>query len=321
MTTVELRKPPTAGEIRDRLQEVDDAAAVEQVRPIRRPQALRPRMGFGMGLLLRASLTLSALVLGFVVYLLLLAPLQQSRTQDVLYAQLRETLALATTPIEGVIEPGTPVAVLRVDSIGLDQVVVEGTASGDLQAGPGHRRNTALPGQQGVSLVYGRSTTYGAPFGLVTRLQPGEEMTVVTGQGQFTYTVAGIRRDGDPLPTALAEGGSRLTLVTSENAGGDGRLAAGTTVYVDAVLTGGDAQAAGQRPGLIPPYEQAMKNDPGALVPVVLWLQALVVASALTTWGRRQWGRWQTWIVAVPTVVLVTWQLYGAAARLLPNLL
>lgn len=329
MTTVELRKlspdpaanADPAGE-RSSVAVRERPAAVVVQRAPRPPRAPRP-VGFGLGLVLRGSLTLSALLLGFVVYLLLVAPLQQSRTQDVLYSQLRETLALATTPIQGLIEPGTPIAVLQVEAIGIEQVVVEGTSAGDLQSGPGHRRNTALPGQRGVSLLYGRASSYGAPFGRITELREGDPITVTTGQGSFTYAVQGVRRDGDPLPVPLAADGSRLTLVTADNSGADdgGKLVADTTVYVDALLVAGDAQPSGQRPSIIPTYEQAMRGDTGALVPVVLWLQALVLVAGLTTWARRRWGRWQTWLVAVPTVLLCTWQLYNAAARLLPNLL
>lgn len=320
MTTVELRPAP------DPAGESDSPVASKPVDVAGEPVAARtvrryPPVGFGLALVLRASLTLSALLIGFVVYLLLLAPLQQARTQSVLYAQLREGLATATTPIQGLIEPGTPIAALQIPGITLDQVVVEGTAASDLQTGPGHRRNTALPGQQGVSLLYGRSSTYGAPFALITQLQAGDPITVVTGQGQFTYAVQQVRRDGDPLPSPLPAGGSRLTLASADNDRSGGQLGAGSTVYVDALLVTGQAQPAGQRPGLIPPYEQAMRGDTGALVPMVLWLQVLVLVSAAITWARRRWGRWQTWVVAVPTVLLATWQLYDAAARLLPNLL
>ncbi len=320
MTTVELRTAP-AGADPPHAIDRDQARQAAAERVPWRAERRRPPVGFGMGLVLRSSLTLSALVLGFVVYLLLLAPLQQARTQTVLYSQLRESLATAITPIQGLIEPGTPIAVLQIPGISLDQVVVEGTASGDLQAGPGHRRNTALPGQQGVSLLYGRSSTYGAVFSRITRLQSGDPITVVTGQGKFTYAVAQVRRDGDPLPPALKQGGSRLTLVTSENTRGGGRLSPGSTVYVDAVLLQGDAQPSGQRPSIIPSYEQALQGDTGALVPVVLWLQVLVLISGIASWATRRWGPWQTWMVALPTVVLATWQLYSAAARLLPNLL
>jgi len=49
--------------------------------------------------------------------------------------------------------------------LNLSQVVVGGTSAGDLESAPGHRRDTALPGQVGVSLIYGRAVTFGAPFG------------------------------------------------------------------------------------------------------------------------------------------------------------
>ena len=100
----------------------------------------------------------------FVAFLLVLSPLQQSRSQDVLYTQFRSELDAATAPF-GVdpIPPGHPVALLAIPAIGVNQVVVEGTASRDLRDGPGHYRVTTLPGQLGTSVIFGRSTTYGAP--------------------------------------------------------------------------------------------------------------------------------------------------------------
>ena len=64
---------------------------------------------------------------------------------------------------------GEPVALLSIPRLGISQVVVEGTASGDTLAGPGHLRDTVLPGQVGTSVVYGRAATYGAP---VRRTRP-----------------------------------------------------------------------------------------------------------------------------------------------------
>jgi sortase A len=38
-------------------------------------------------------------------------------------------------------------------------------------------------------------------------------------------------------------------------------------------------------------------------------------------WTERQWGRWQTWIVAVPVVLFVSLSIADQVACLLPNLM
>ncbi|PPK64863.1 sortase [Actinokineospora auranticolor] len=271
-----------------------------------------------------AVATLAGLALGFVAFAFLLTPLQANHEQDRLYDQLREQLGEATAapfsadgPLR-VIEPGTPVAVLEIPALGLRKVVVEGTTSGDLTAGVGHRRDTALPGQYGVSLVYGRRAAYGGPFGEVVNLVPGNEIHVVTGQGTFTYLVDGTRRDGDPVPAPLTDGGARLTLVTAS-----GRpFMPESTVYVDATLAEGDAQPAPvRRPQLVPPDEKAMRSDRAAVPLLALWIPALGLAVAATVWLRHRFGRAEGLLIGVPICLAVLWNVYDTGLRLLPNLL
>jgi sortase A len=258
------------------------------------------------------------LTFGFVGYLSVVSPLQQLRTQNNLYDRIRGELAQATTPFGGAIEPGTPVAVITVDAIDLRAVVVEGTSSTDLLAGPGHRRDTPMPGQAGVSLVYGRAGTFGAPFRRLPDLPVGTVIEVVTGQGAFTFRITGSRRDGDPVPAPLAAGAGRLTLVTAE---ANRPLTAVSTVFVDATLDGPAQPAPAGRPALIPSYERALQPDSTAGFALVLWLQALALATAGLTWSRYYWGRWETWVVGSPIVLACVWQTYEAGVRLLPNLL
>ena len=179
-------------------------------------------------------LVLSLLAGWFLLQLLVLSGLAQDRSQQVLRADLREQLATQTAATGGAIAPGTPVALLSIPTLGLQQVVVEGTASGDLMLGPGHRRDTVLPGQAGVSILYGRSAGYGAPFRTVTLLQAGDGITVTTAQGERVYRVDGVRREGDPVPTPPAAGGGRLTLVTAEGVGPLAAIMPSGAVYVDA---------------------------------------------------------------------------------------
>ncbi|MBM7786453.1 sortase [Tenggerimyces flavus] len=266
-------------------------------------------------------LTLAALALWVVGYLVVIAPVQQDRAQQVLYSTFREQVALATAPIGGMIPPGAPVAVLEIPGVALREVVVEGTAASDLTSGPGHRRDTPLPGQVGVSILYGRGGTFGGPFGQVPVLRKGDRVTAVTGQGSFEYRVDGVRRTGDPLPQPLADGGARLTLVTAEGEGRFAEISRDETVYVDATLLDEAVPSPGGRPNLIPQPERAMQPDPSALVPLVLWLQALAMAMGLFVWARARWGRWQVWMVGAPVILALAWRATEYAAQLLPNLM
>ena len=277
-------------------------------------------------------LILSAAMLGFALYIGVISSLRHDRAQHNAYAEFRRELALATAPI-GQAEPrdnpttdkpkllklGTPVAILYIPKIHVREVVLEGTTSSVLQDGPGHLRSTPLPGQPGTSEIMGRATAYGGPFGHLSRLSPGDLFLVTTGQGKNIYRVLDVRREGDPRPAPLTNGGGRLILATADGVplipAGVLRVDADLTSPVQPapapVLTGSDLSSA----------EQAMGTDTSAWVPLVLWGQGLVVMACLITWARAHWGRWQTWIVALPVMVFFGIAVADQAARLLPNLM
>lgn len=85
--------------------------------------------------------------------------------------------------------PGTPIAVLEIESLGIRKVIVEGITRDVLRAGPGRYPDTSFPGQPGNSAIAGHRTTYGAPFFNLDKIEPGEEIKVTTLQGTFTYVV------------------------------------------------------------------------------------------------------------------------------------
>ncbi|MDX6308399.1 MAG: sortase [Nocardioidaceae bacterium] len=261
---------------------------------------------------------LSGFALFFVAFLMVLSPLQESRAQAVLYTQFRSELAAATAPF-GVtpIPPGSPVAVIDIQALGIRQVVVEGTSGEDLRSGPGHLRVTAFPGQAGTSVIFGRSTTYGGPFRDLPKLHRGDPIQVTTGQGVFTYQVEDVRRSGDPQPPALRADQSRLLLVTTDSS----TLGALSTVYIDALLVGTPAVTPPRQAVLVPDYENEMASDPSALLPLALWLFALVATGVFAAWGVVRWGSGQTWLVVIPVLLAVLWGASDNAAMLLPNLM
>jgi sortase A len=319
----------TATEVID-LSEYDDddfasEGAPDGQQPQRRGRASRPpgpARPAWVAVTARVVVTVSLLAAWSVAYALGVSAVQENRSQAQLYASFRESLADPQSEPTGAIAPGTPVVLLQAARAGIhDVVVVEGTAAGDLQSGPGHRRDTALPGQAGVSVLMGRSATFGSPFAHVAALRTGDLLTATTAQGQFTYRVDRVRHVGDPLPPPPVAGAGRLVLVTSVASGWRSGWAPSGTVYVDATLQGAAVVTPSGRPASVPAAEAAMASDPGALMPLVLWLQAFVLVALGAVWARVRWGRWQTWLVCGPLFLAALWGVSSTAFQLLPNLL
>ncbi len=139
-----------------------------------------------------AITAVSLLLLAFVAQAMVFSALQHQRDLVVGYDQLRATLAKGETPVGqldvngDLVAPGTPVALLQIPQLGVSEVVREGTTAAVLRSGPGHRRDTVMPGQAGTSVIMGRQTSYGGPFAEVGRLTPGSSIVVTTGQGAAT---------------------------------------------------------------------------------------------------------------------------------------
>ena len=289
------------------------------------PTSDAPFVQSPMFLAASALLTLAILCLGFLANLLIVSQLVHARDQEVLYSDFRSELANAIAPVGqtdvngALLRPGAPVAILEIPDLGMKEVVVEGTTSSVTQSGPGHKRDTVLPGQPGTSVIYGRQAAFGAPFGQLEILQPGMTIVATTGQGPAEYRVIGVRRPGDPLPPILEAGQVRLTLVTAMGPS----FMPTDLMLVDAELVT-TAQPAPPRvltAASLDPAEQAMAGDPAGLVPLLLWLQLLLIVAVATVWLVIRWGKWQAWLVAAPIVFFAGIMASMSALRLLPNLL
>ncbi|MFI9330533.1 class E sortase [Kitasatospora sp. NPDC052868] len=254
---------------------------------------------------------LAALTLGFVGYLFTLSHIQERHYQSTAYKTFRDQLARAVAPT-GAAADGDPVAILDIPAIGLHQaVVVEGTTGRDLMRGPGHRRDTALPGQSGVAVVFGRGATFGAPFAELSRLRVGDRIEATTGQGRFTYTV-NVYGDGDHPISDPAR--NRLVLVT-----GDSDWIAGSTVLIGARLEGDPEANPGGRPATVP-YDKALAADKGALATLQLWTLGLLGAVVAAILLARFWHRSAAYLSLAPVIGATLWAVYENAAALLPNL-
>ncbi len=318
MTTSEA--PPLSAS-----EEIRSGWVFERVRPSKlgsKPaDAKRPPLSPARSMIISTLGALAILAIWVVLYALYFSGLQESHSQHVMFSHLRQNLALATVPIGGVINPGTPIALISAPSIGLHSVVVEGTSSKELAKGPGHYPSSPLPGQAGISQVFGRSATFGAPFGSIDSLRDGAPITVTTGQGVFTYSVIDVRRAGDPIPGVLATNPSSLILETSAGSGWRSGWAPSQVIYVDASLSAGKVQPTeAGRPAISPRADTELASDTGDLVPLVLWLQALLLLSAGLVYAYNRWTLWQMWLVGLPILLAVLWGATSTALLLLPNL-
>jgi sortase A len=256
-------------------------------------------------------LLLALLIAGFVGYLLGASGIQEANEQHRLYATLAYELSQDTAPL-GVTKPGAPVALLDIPTIGVrDMVVVEGTSPENLTLGPGHLRNTPLPGQLGVSVIYGRRETFGGPFARLEELRPGDKITTITQQGTSVYKVAAIGDSQHPVKDPTL---SRLVLLTASSS-----TVPSYYLEVDADLTTKANNGYVLFPA-IGPSEVALAGDSGALVLTMTWGLALALVAVGGAFAATRWSPWAVYLVVAPAVLAILWNLYESLAALLPNI-
>jgi len=187
------------------------------------PSSANTRIWGSVAVVGRGLITAGLLLFGFVAYQLWGTGLETARAQRTLASEFEQLLTTAppevavptpTTPADpsdssdssdssGSSQPaisdppqfalGDPVARLEIPRINVDDIVVVGVGSAELQLGPGHFPDTVPPGHLGNAAIAGHRTTYGQPFRNVDRLQPGDEIRATTPEGTFTYRVTQTR--------------------------------------------------------------------------------------------------------------------------------
>ncbi len=285
----------------------------------------RPKMPLHI---VRAALAiLAAVSIGLVIQLAYVSRLQHHSAQVDLYNRLRPELALGTAPTgpcgqaacgkrHQPIALGTPIATIQIPSIGVKQVVLEGTTGAVLADGPGHYLSTVFPGGAGTSVILGRQAAYGGPFGHIADLRKGARITVVTQVGTSVFRVVDVRPGGTRERLAPATR-ARLTLGT---ASGTAFVPSGV-VYVDADKVGPALAAYPPAVHTVPDSQRPMGLDTGTLWLLGLLSVALVAVFAGAVWVWRRRGHAQAWIIFTAPLVLLWMFVVDQIARLLPNLL
>jgi sortase A len=112
-------------------------------------------------------------------------------------------------------DTGEAIGRLRIPSIDVDVVVVEGTDTASLQKGPGHYPETPFPGQGGTTAIAGHRTTYLAPFRHLDQLEPGDEIVIEMPYANFMYRVQKTRVVDDSAVHIINEVGYERLVLTA----------------------------------------------------------------------------------------------------------
>ena len=188
------------GGISETISRPTDASAIAPERRKRRP-------GWILRLIGKILLTAAFIVGAYILWLLWGTGFYYDRQQDRLFEEFEASIEAEPNPGPGTeppsdprIKPGQAYAILRIPSIGVNEVVVQGVAVEDLKAGPGHYEETADPWDtEGRVGIAGHRTTYGAPFWDLDMMRPGDEIRLLTEEGAYRYEVTKVR---DVLPSA-----------------------------------------------------------------------------------------------------------------------
>jgi sortase A len=101
---------------------------------------------------------------------------------------------------------------VSIPKINLDAIVVEGASRKQLSIGPGHMKQTAMPGEPGNAVITGHRDTF---FRHIYELQKGDEIVVRRNGQVFRYEVTGKKIVKPEDVSVLKQTPDpRLTLIT-----------------------------------------------------------------------------------------------------------
>lgn len=277
---------------------------------------------------------IGALLILFAAWQLWGTAIAQHHTQDDLRHQFAARVHAAHPPPAGftlapvsatlpTVAEGSPVALLQIPKIGLSQVVVNGTATADLDKGPGHYIGTAQPGQAGNVAIAGHRTTHGAPFNRLAELAPGDPIYLTDLAGQrLTYVVAEAPYPVSPSNITVLSyfGDDRLTLTTCNP---EFSAAQRLIVVAEYRPTGATRPAPLLHRRAEPLYRVVASGEAGFdvdLLPAVLVELAVLVGLGLT---NRRWsailGAQSRWVVLVPVWAALLYLLANSLTSFLPS--
>lgn len=270
---------------------------------------MRRKIRWGAGVLI-------ALILGLFVYAKVFTPMSEDRAQALLEKDFVPALLNGVAPVGYPIERGVSVALIEIDDINLRRIVVEGTEAEDLAKGPGHLVGSALPGQPGTSAILGRSSRYGSAFSRLDELKPGQEVTVTTAQGVHTYEVVDSTVRSASDSSAFTGERNMLLLIT-----GVGGASPDKRLVVRALLTS-PAFPAGAAPTEVQTStaELGLEGSSHSAMQLAIWLILLLILLISLIPLVEKIGKRVTWLIAIPLLTVVLFQVWRNAALMYPSI-
>ena len=224
-----------------------------------------------------------------------------------------------TAPTTGAPSEGEPIGGIRIPAIGINQIFVEGTNTGDLRKGPGHYTGTPLPGQAGNAAIAGHRTTYGHPFYNLDSVKKGDPIVITTLQGIFVYDALDSRVVSPNDISVLNNSFANLLTLTTCNP----RFSASTRLIVRAKLVHSRLFPNSGLPGgtnFAVISENLAGDSTVELNQAVFWGFLLVLAGAgvgYAAWRNRR-HRWLIYGGGAVGLLAILWFFFGAISPLLP---
>jgi sortase A len=290
----------------------------------------------------RVLITVGVLILLFVAYQLWGTGIYEARAQSDLESQFNREISrrggptsttappgastssptATTAPVElpPVPAAGDPVGVIKIDKIGVDKIVVEGTTVPDLRKGPGHYTGTPMPGQVGNAVIAGHRTTYGAPFADLDQLTRSDRISVRTLTGTWVYVLTDDPFAVKPTQTevldptidpATGQEAATLTLTTCEP-----KYSAAERLVVKAQLSGQQTPLPGTgRTRVV----AGLSGGTESQAPVYLWGLVAALVGGLWWLLFHRYPRWTTWVAGAVPFLIALFVFYTYLERVLPN--
>jgi LPXTG-site transpeptidase (sortase) family protein len=136
------------------------------------------------------------------------------REQQALHQQWQQQqmASAATTSESAVAKKDDGLTRVSIPKINLDVIVVEGTNHRALRLGPGHLKNTPVPGEPGNSVISAHRDTF---FRHIYELNKGDLIDVRRNGRTYTFEVTGKKIvEPDDLSVVKNTADARLTLIT-----------------------------------------------------------------------------------------------------------
>jgi sortase A len=195
--------------------------------PGRPPMSAGDKVRFVLRGIGQTLITLGLVVLLFVVYEVWITNLFAAREQSKVTNALKKEWKQGQDPLlplpgskDPAIPLGSGIGIIYIPRLGRDFhfTVVQGSAvpnDAQLEKGPAHYRDTALPGQVGNFAVAGHRVGKGEPFLNIDKLRSGDAVVVETKTYWYVYRVLGTPAGENPQDvreSVRVAGGGKVSL-------------------------------------------------------------------------------------------------------------